>query len=185
MSQEPTDSDNENNGVSNASITFDVFETYYKQNPDLDNAEYYQKFPSVNTGTIRSWKAKAKSILKSAPPSAPETPTDEPKENKYLDDSIAILKKATRMDESLLKGLDKNAQYKILKNMYDQIGSRPDPNIRLMTPSGTGVQKLGIEQYMSIDEKAFKEKGFGEVNIRIPASKLFNPEKSKELITYK
>lgn len=89
------------------------------------------------------------------------------------------------MDESLLKGLDKNAQYKILKNMYDQMGSRPDPNIRLMTPSGTGVQKLGIEQYMSIDEKAFKEKGFGEVNIRIPASKLFNPEKSKELLTYK
>lgn len=188
MSEENDTSDSEQNGASKVSISFDVFETFYKENSDLDNAEYYDTFPSVNKGTIRSWKARAKNNLSTTSEPSAQTPSNQgqesaPKENKFLKESIEILKKTTRIDPKLLDGLDLNSQYRLLKNAFDN--SKPDPNIRLMTPSGSESQKLGIEQFLTIDEKAFREKGFGEVNAAIPASYLFNPKKSKELGEYK
>jgi len=56
-----------------------------------------------------------------------------------------------------------------------------DPNMRVYTPTGTGKRKLGIEKYITIDEEAFREKGFGKVEMIIPASELLDPEKNKKL----
>jgi hypothetical protein len=180
MSNENNDSDKENNGSSKPSITFEVFEAYHKVNPDLDNIEYYKQFPNVNTGTVRSWKARARKASSEPVDQTEATPSDhEPKDDKYLDEVIEIMKKTSRMNPKLLDGLDKNSQYRILKNAMDN--QPADPNMKLYTPSGSGSQKMGIEKYMRIDEKAFKERGFGEVEIQIPASKLYNPDESKKL----
>lgn len=184
MSNENDNSEEQQNEVSKPSITFNVFKAYHNENPDLDNAEYYKAFPSVNTGTIRSWKAKARRASSEPSGQTEGTPSNqsEPKEDKYLSESIEIMKKMSRIPTKLLEGLDEKAQYKLLKNELDTRGD--DPNIKLFTPSGSGSQKIGLEQFMKIDEKAFKEKGFGNVEIRIPASKLHNPEESKKLANY-
>ena len=76
-----------------ASITFEVFQTYYNQYPDLDNPEYYQKFPSVKNGTIRSWKVRALKASSKFSSQIPSTSTDQPsqKENKHLDEMRDLL----------------------------------------------------------------------------------------------
>jgi len=56
-----------------------------------------------------------------------------------------------------------------------------DPNMRVYTPIGTGKKKIGIDKFMEIDEEGFKKKGFGKVEISIPASVLLDPEKNKKL----
>lgn len=187
MPSDNNGSDNEQDEVSSPSIDFDTFKTYYSSNSDLDNAEYYQKFPSVNPGTIRSWKAKAKAQLTEVSTQTPSTPSDPPQENdevkRLKKDLIEALKQKSNMNEELLEGLDEDAQIKVLKNASKQ--TSPDPNIRLMTPSGTGKAKLGIEEYLTIDEQSFKEKGFGDVKVVIPASVLHNHEKSEALKKYK
>ena len=187
MTDENNNSEDQQDDVSKPSIDFNTFKTYYSSNPDLDNAEYYQMFPSVNSGTIRSWKAKAKTQITEPKPQTPSTPQDPSDNNKevakYKGQLIELLLSQTRMDPQLLEGLDDNAKLKFLNNA--KANTAPDPNIRLMTPSGTGSQKLGIEKYIHMDEKSFKEKGFGNVTVRIPASVAFNPAKSEELAKYK
>ena len=164
-----------------------MFETFYKTNPDLDNAEYYQTSPSVNTGTIRSWNAKAKSRIVKEPDQTPPTEVDqtsvEPEVKRLKAELIEALKEKTRFNDELLNGLNEDAQITILKNVSKDQGS--DPNIRLMTPAGSSNQKLGIEKYMTIDEESFKKKGFGEVTVALPASIAFDPKKSAELTKYK
>ena len=188
MSSENNNSDNQQDEVSKPSIDFNTFKTYYDSNPDLDNAEYYQIFPSVNSGTIRSWKARAKTQIKEKPIETPSTPEEKVKGDneeltKYKQQNIELLLAQTKMNPKLLEGLDDNAKLKILNNA--RTNAPPDPNIRLMTPSGSGSQKLGIEKYITMDEKSFKEKGFGDITVSIPASVAFNPEKSEELGKYK
>lgn len=183
MSQDNKDSEDVHDAVSTPSITFDVFKAYYKENTDLDNIEYYKAFPTVNSGTIRSWKAKAKTQLESEPPQTVQTPQDQPvKDNKYLTELVEVLKRTTRINPKLLEGLDLASQYKILQNVSSE--QKPDPNIKVFTPAGGASQKLGIEKYMKIDEKAFREHGFGTVEISIPASKLYKPDESKKLKEY-
>lgn len=184
MSNDNPDSDSQQDGTSGVSITFETFQSFFKSNSDLDNIEYYKQFPSVNTGTIRSWKARAKKNNANPPPSVPQTSPDGTKETNYRDDMITLLKQTTKVQEYVLEGLEPDAQLRLLQNMHEQQKSTPDPNIHLMTPSGSGGQKLGIDQYIRIDEKSFKEKGFGKVDIRIPASELHNPEQAKKLNQY-
>jgi hypothetical protein len=141
----------------------------------------------VNPGTIRSWKAKAKKnseIEPSQTPSTPEVQTSEPEQVKKLKkDLIQALKEKTQFNDALLNGLDEDSQLKILKNASEQ--TPDDPNIRLFTPSGANTAKLGIEKYMTMDEKSFKEKGYGDVDVNIPASVIFDPKKFDELNKYK
>jgi hypothetical protein len=187
MSSENKDSDSQDNGTSKVSIGFDTFKTFFKDNTDLDNAEYYQSFPSVNPGTIRSWKARARKEISEPEPQTPSTPMDQPSNNdetkRLKQELIKALMDKTKFQEELLEGLDEDSQLKLLKNASDNMPS--DPNIRLMTPSGTGKAKLGIEQYLKIDEKSFKEKGFGDVELILPASVLHSPKKSEQLKEYK
>ena len=58
-------------------ITFGQFNEFFKVNSDLDNSEIYKAFPSVKEGTLRSWKAKAKTEAEK-PPEVPEEPAPEP-----------------------------------------------------------------------------------------------------------
>jgi len=187
MSQEQTDSEEQHDDVSEVSITFDVFETFFSKHPDLDNAEYYKHFPTVNTGTIRSWKSRAKNSMEPATPSQQATPPkqdnkDQPSSDTYLDELIKTLMATTRISPKLLEGLDPKSQLAVLRNY--QAERKADPNLKLFTPMGTSQKKLGIEQFVRIDERSFREKGFGRIEVEIPASIAFDPEKSKKLREY-
>ncbi len=57
-------------------ITFGQFNEFFKVNSDLDNSEIYKAFPTVKEGTLRSWKAKAKTEAEK-PPEVPEEPAPE------------------------------------------------------------------------------------------------------------
>jgi len=164
--------------------TFEDFDEYFNANPTSVNVDLYEKFKGIPQSTIRYWKKK---ILDNQKP--PETPTTDtkkdqtvPTDDKYLEELVKTYKEVTKMDPKLLEGLDTKNQYLILKNaMKDK---KPDPNMKLYTPTSTGKVMLGIDEFMKVDEKSFKDKGFGKVEINIPASVLFDPEKAKKLGQY-
>jgi len=168
--------------------TFEDFEEYFESKPKSLNVDLYEKFKNIPQSTIRYWKKKVLDKTK-----ASEPPTTEPKKeptiptNKYLEELVKTYKSLTKIDPKLLEGLDINSQYLLLRNAIandKQKGKAIDPNMKLYTPASTGKAMLGIDEYINIDEKSFKEKGFGKVEINIPASVLFDPEKAKKLGEY-
>lgn len=48
-------------------ITFEQFNEFFTANDDLDNDEIYKAFPTVNHGTLRGWKSKAKILGEKTP----------------------------------------------------------------------------------------------------------------------
>ena len=159
--------------------TVDDFEEYFEANPNLTNIELYEKFPNTPKSTIRYWKKKVLDAQK--PPETPTTDSPTPTEDERLKKAIELLKLQVKDPQihAILEDLDLDNQYKVLiKAAKDK---KPDPNIRLMTPIGSGKPKMGIEKYMTIDEKSFRKKGFGDVEIILPASVALNPEENKKL----
>jgi hypothetical protein len=164
---------------SEPSITFDVFEAFYKQNPDLDNAEYYAQFPNKNPGTIRSWKAKARQ-QKEEPEPSQQTTTSNQDHKKDIDAYI----KLTRTNPAELKGLSEQAQLNLLRNRAALIGEQQtqggtSPNIGVIpTPAGSSKRVLGISKYMTFNEPQQRWK------MVIPASVVADQKKNKELGEY-
>ena len=162
--------------------TFEDFKEVFSQNPKLTNMDLYDKFEPIPKSTVRTWKKRVLDNIK--PPQNPKTDNETANKNEeFLKQSVDTLKKLVKVDPGLLVGLDLQGQFTVLQNAAQE--KPPDPNMKLYTPASTGKEALGLEEYITIDEKAFKTKGFGDVEIIIPASKLFDPEENKKLREYK
>lgn len=160
--------------ASKASISYEMFQAFYKGNPDLDNAEYYQNFPTVNAGTIRSWKAKAKKDFETPQSNPQPTPPKEEKTN--MKEIIDLLIPATGIDPNLLTGMDETNQVAFLKNLMTQKNKSRDPNMPLLpTTAGTGKTKFGIEKFATFNPTK------GVIKVVIPASIAHDPKKSEIL----
>ena len=165
---------------SEPTVTYDVFEVYYKGNPDLDNAEYYQAFPSVNPGTIRSWKSKAKTKA-TAEPSSQQSTSTPPKEPLQVEKDFLETLKAIASPQA--KGYAKIFEDKgdiksaILVLQEDVKNQKPMPNMPGI-PQPTGIPKVGLAKYMKYTP------GIDKISWEIPMSELLDPEKNKKLGEY-
>ena len=176
MSDNNNSQDKDENGASTPNITFEVFETYHSANPDLDNSEYYKAFPSVNTGTIRSWKSKARVSGSEPTPSQQKTP--EEKADIWRDELIESLSnQADLRTKELIKNLDPDSKLLVLKENIKQIAAHPAPN-NPSIPNPTGQPKVGLAKYMKFVP------GSDKIEWNIPASVLLDPIKNKKLGEY-
>lgn len=111
-------------------ITFEQFKEFFDSNKELDNSEIYKSFPTVNQGTLRGWKSKAK-LLNETPPeeeqeeqTGEETPT--PLTKKEIDDLVAEkvkeALKITRKEPSKAKPVSEPVnRATITKNWFEEI----------------------------------------------------------------
>lgn len=164
---------------SEPTITYEVFEAFHSKNPDLDNSEYYKAFPTVNTGTIRSWKSKARSTTASiTTPQQPTTPDDK------------VQKLQQQLLDTLLAGADVRAkalaQPFVNKKDFDSAIlllqenakiQKPAPNMPTI-PTPTGTPQPGLAKYMKYVP------GSEKISWEIPASELLDPIKNKKLGEY-
>jgi len=164
---------NDESGASEPIITFEIFETYHAENPNLDNVEYYKAFPTVNTGTIRSWKSKARTSGSEPPSSQQATPAD--KENLWRDELIQSLEnQADYQTKEIIKDLDPESKLLVLKARVELNKKHPSPNTSSI-PTPVGNVKMGIEKYMKFVP------GSGKIEWSIPASVILDPIKNKKL----
>jgi hypothetical protein len=175
--------------TSEPSISFEVFQEYFKTNPDLDNSEYYNAFPKVNQGTIRSWKSRASKATTPDNSNQHSTPKDQPPsstppDEKMLDGTINNLITAINMipgkhiDEKILEGMDKNSQVVLLQNMIQDIHKNRSTGNANILPISTGISQPGfwVDNYITMNPEK------QTVEMRIPASELVKKanERSKE-----
>lgn len=169
--------------ASQPSITFEVFEMYYKQNPDLDNAEYYAAFPAVNQGTVRSWKSRAAKA--SEPPKPPEqsTPPERPPapESEQIKSMITAINNipGQHLDEAILQGMDEHSKLVFLQNWIQHVEKTKGTGNRPILPSSTGTNtpEFWIDQFLTIDPQK------KEIELMVPASKYIkyvNEQKIKQ-----
>lgn len=172
--QEPTPPEQPSEPV----ITFEVFKAFYDKNIDLDNAEYYKAFPTVNTGTVRSWKSRARTPK--TEPEPPKQPTDKDKivemQKQFYETLMATADHKTKGFAKVFydKGDIDSALVILQENAKNQ---PPMPNAPTI-PTPTGIPKLGLEKYMKYVP------GSEKISWEIPASVLLDPEKNKKLGEY-
>jgi len=173
MSNEQPERDNEQ---PEQKVSKEDFAEYFGLNTKLTNVELYEKFPNNPTSTIRRWKSdilNSETTVQSSEQAEqkPKTKKDDP----YLKEAIKAYMRDTTVPKGMLDGLDDASKLVVLKNAAQN--KRPDPNLSTIgTPSASGSQKKGIDQYLTIDEKAFRMEGKGTVNFEIPASVAYDPE---------
>ena len=155
-------------------ITFEVFETFHKANPDLDNSEYYKAFPTVKTGTVRSWKSKARSTT--IEPTPPVQPTDKDEVLKIKEQFLeTLIARADVRTKALIDKLDIDSKILVLQENEKQ--QKPLPNTPSI-PTPTGMPKVGLAKYMKYVP------GSEKISWEIPASVLLDPKKNKKLGEY-
>ena len=156
-------------------ITFEIFETFHKANPDLDNSEYYKAFPTVKTGTVRSWKSKARSTTPEPTPPVQATEKDEVLKIKkeFLE---TLLTRADVRTKALIDKLDIDSKILVLQENEKQ--QKPLPNSSTI-PTPTGMPKPGLEKYMTYVP------GSEKISWEIPATVLLDPKKNKQLGEYR
>jgi len=164
-------------------IDFEVFETFYKKNPDLDNKEYYEAFPKVNQGTLRYWKSKARESTSTPTPSQQSTSSPTIPDEK-------VQKLQQQLLDTLMSGADVRAkalaQPFIDKKDLDSAILLLQENAKIQTPAPntptiptpTGMPKPGLEKYMRYVP------GSDKISWEIPATVLLDPEKNKKLGEY-
>lgn len=159
-------------------ITYEVFEAFHSKNPDLDNAEYYKAFPTVNTGTIRSWKSRARTITPEPTPSQHATPDDKVKglQQQLLDTLMGGADvRARALAQPFIDKKDLDSAILLLQENAKQ--QKPAPNTPTI-PTPTGTPKPGLEKYMKYVP------GSEKISWEIPATVLLDPEKNKKLGEY-
>jgi len=161
-------------------IQYSEFKEYHDNNPNLDNIEYYEKFPDTNKSTIRSWKSRAAHIEVVEEPTENQAKQSEGYEELEAE-FIKVLMVQTSSNESELKGLDnkskllilknrKAAQEKENKNKNQNSGILPSPK-----PIGQGKKRFGLDDYIVFDDKK------GEIRMQIPMNVLLDPKRNKAL----
>lgn len=164
-------------------ITYEIFQVYFKENPELDNKELYEKFPTVNQGTIRNWKSKTRVVV---PPKEPITPVKP--EEAQMKDFVETLQNTLRgrVPQYLLdatKDMDLKSAYIVLKthseNLQDVKGTDPNTPI-IPLPLGGQRSKREIDKYLTISIVPGNPKK-NEINLEIPGSVALDPEKNKKL----
>lgn len=176
MSENNNSQEGTENGASTPIITFEVFESFYAANSDLDNNEYYKAFPTVNAGTIRSWKSKARANGSEPAPNQQQTPED--KANVWRDELIESLSnQVDNRTKELIKDLDPDSKVLVLKEQIKQLAAHPAPN-NPSIPNPTGRPKMGLEKYMKYVP------GSDKLEWEIPATVLLDPIKNKKLGEY-
>ena len=163
-------------------MNYKEFKEYYDENPDLDNLEYYEKYPETNKSTIRSWKSRAGKPIEIVDPT--ETEIDNAKGfEEQTDYLLQLLMTQTGSKESEFKGLDKNSQLILLKNRKsaqdkETKKSKPGSNSGILPaplPPGRSNQEFGIDKYIEFDKQK------NEIRMEIPMEVLLDPKKNKNL----
>jgi len=170
--------DKEHAGTEGTKANYDEFKAFYASESGLENADLYKHFPNNPESTLRKWKMKLLSEPTNGSPKEQKAKNGE-QPNAYLVELVKNLKARSNINPSIIEELDLESQYHVLKKEAET--HKADPNMKIFTPGSSGQKKLGIDKYMTIDEKSFREKGWGNVELVIPASKLFNPEENKKL----
>lgn len=164
-------------------ITYEIFQVYFKENPELDNKELYEKFPTVNQGTIRNWKSKTRVVV---PPKEPITLVKP--EDAQMKNFVETLQNTLRgrIPQYLLdatKEMDLTSAYAVLKahseNLQEPKGTDPNTPI-IPLPLGGQRRKQVIDRYLTITTNPSNPK-LNEITLDIPASVALNPEKNKKL----
>ena len=138
-----------------------------------------EKYDVLKTQFDEMQTEKSKSLTSMEKPSEQSSPTpSEP--NGMLKMAIEGLIASTRVDPTLLEGMNDESKVAFLKNYASQKSSLPrtSPNTNIVpNPTGTsGRQKLGVEKYMTeFDPKRQR------IEFRIPGSVALDPEKNKLL----
>lgn len=161
-------------------MSYDEFKEFYKENKDLDNTEYYAKFPDTHNSTVRSWKFRA--IQESTP--APEVGASKDDydelEKEHIQSLFTQLKEPEKAKKEL-DGLDNKSKIMVLKNRVkaqSEDKGRQQPNGSILpapTPQSQNRKKYGIDDYIEFDDKK------GEIRVEIPLGTLFDPKENKGL----
>ena len=160
-------------------IQYNEFKTYYDNNPDLDNAEYYEKYPDTNKSTIRSWKSRAAHIEE--PKITKENGKQAEGYEEIEAEYIKLLMTQTDSKESEFKGVDNKSKLLILKNRQaaqkEEIKKRPSNSniLKQPLPNSQTKKQFGIDEYIVFDDVK------GEIRMQIPMNVLLDPEKNKAL----
>jgi len=160
-------------------ISYKEFEAYYENNPDLDNTEYYERFPETNKSTIRSWKSRTAKIEE--PPLEEEEVIQSEGYEEMEDEFIKLLITQTKSKEHEFKGVDNKSKILILKNRLaaqkDEKKHKPQNTTILGNPPpiGKNKKKFGIDKYIVFDENK------NEIRMEIPMDVLLDPKKNKGL----
>lgn len=160
-------------------IQYTEFKTYYDNNPDLDNTEYYEKYPDTNKSTIRSWKSRAAHIEE--PKITKENGKQAEGYEEIEAEYIKLLMTQTDSKESEFKGVDNKSKLLILKNRQaaqkEEIKKRPSNSniLKQPLPNSQTKKQFGIDEYIVFDDVK------GEIRMQIPMNVLLDPEKNKAL----
>lgn len=159
-------------------ISYNEFVAYYENNPDLDNAEYYERFPETNKSTIRSWKSRLANI-------EPEIQEEEVKQSEGYEEIekeyIKLLMTQTDSKESEFKGVDNKSKLLILKN---RVAGQKENNkkipanstiLGLPKPIGQNQKEYGLDDYITFDGNK------NEIRMQIPMNVLLDPKKNRAL----
>ena len=162
-------------------ITYQIFESYFKENSEMDNKEFYEKFPKVNQGTIRNWKARAKKIVVQ-PETIPQVP---PGNEEQMQTTIDALKSSLRgrVPAFLLEvdDLDINSQFIVLTNAAKNLPEQKQANTPIIPiPLGGRKARQVIDKYLTITPNLTNPR-LSEINLEIPGSVALDPEKNKKL----
>jgi hypothetical protein len=161
-------------------ISYNEFEAYYENNPDLDNAEYYERFPETNKSTIRSWKSRLAHIEE------PVLEEDVKQSEGYEEiegEYIKLLMTQTDSKESEFKGVDNKSKLLILKNRVasqneNKLNKKRPLNTTILgqpAPIGQNKKRFGIDDYITFDGNK------NEIRMQIPMDVLLNPKKNRGL----
>lgn len=161
-------------------INYEDFESYYNENPDLDNAEYYSEFPTVHKSTIRGWKVRARKGTEDVPPEEP-TPAA-PRTDLYDKEMVKILCNQAGVPLTDFEGVDTRSAIQILKNkLAGQQSQKPrgrgSNGPILPTPKAIGQNKkqFGIDPYIDFDLEK------NEIRLEIPLDEVMDPVKNEKL----
>lgn len=162
-------------------ISYNEFNAYYENNPDLDNAEYYDRFPDTNKSTIRSWKSRAAKPIEIEPDittdEAEQSSGYEEMENEY----IKLLMNQTGSKPTEFVGVDNKSILTILKNKKaaEELNNKNRPaNSTILgqpRPIGQNKKVYGIDEYIVFDDQK------DEIRMKIPMDILLNPKTNRAL----
>ena len=163
-------------------INYEDFESFYNENPELDNIEYYSEFPTVHKSTIRGWKVRAKKVSEPGTVPTPEGTTPAPRSDLYDKEMVKILCTQAGVPITDFEGVDTRSAIQILKNKLagqqskQQQGRGSNSNI-LPTPRpiGQDKKKFGIDDYLDFDLEK------NEIRMEVPLDEVMDPVKNERL----
>lgn len=162
-------------------MSYKEFVEFHKDNPNMDNAEYYAKYPDVSKSTIRSWKSRIRTPITPEP-----TKTEVIEANGYEEQTkhyVEMLLTQTKSKPTEFEGVDNKSKILILKNRLrvqkEEQANKPTGSNSSIMPHTAAIgsvrEQIGLSKYIEFD------KNLNEIRMEIPMSKLMDPESNKAL----